>query len=180
MHMRRHLTTLLLLATTACADGDARDTRPASARAAVGEPMPAYAAPTLDGDTVSLAALRGTPVLLNIWATWCPPCREEMPSLQRLHEAYAPQGLRILAVSIDNRGAADAVRAFAEEYGVTFTILHDPDENVSRILRTIGVPETYLVGRDGVLRKRWIGKVDADTEAFRSEVVAALAEQPRL
>jgi thiol-disulfide isomerase/thioredoxin len=77
-----------------------------------GDPVPAYAAPNLNGDTVALATLRGQAVVLNVWATWCAPCREEMPELQALHERFHGRGLRVLGVSIDASGSEDPIRYF--------------------------------------------------------------------
>lgn len=124
-----------------------------------GDPAPAFGAPVLDGDSLHLSSLRGQPVLLNVWATWCPPCREEMPALQALHERFGPR-LRILGVSVDARGAEPTVRRFVEEGGYTFTILHDPSDDVSRQFRTIGVPETFLIDGEGRIVRRWIGRFD--------------------
>jgi cytochrome c biogenesis protein CcmG, thiol:disulfide interchange protein DsbE len=139
-----------------------------------GEPAPAFAAPVLDGDTLRLAELRGQAVLLNIWATWCPPCRDEMPELQVLHDRYARRGLRVLGVSVDARGAEAAVREFVRDHGITFTILHDPAESVARQFRTTGVPETFLIGPDGRLAHRWIGRFDLESPAVAARVEAVL------
>jgi peroxiredoxin len=158
-----------LLALAACSE----DGRPATV--AVGQTAPAFAAPTLAGDTVSLADLRGQAVMLNIWATWCPPCREEMPGLEALQQQYGDQGLRVIGVSIDSRNAAGAVRQFLESNGITFTILHDADERVTGTFRTLGVPETFLIDREGRLVQRWIGKIDAESETIQSAVREALA-----
>jgi peroxiredoxin len=144
-------------------------------RVAVGEPAPEFAAATLDGDTISLASLRGDAVVLNIWATWCAPCREEMPALDALQRQYADEGLRVIGVSIDGRGAASEVASFLERNGIDFTILHDPDERVTRTFRTIGVPETFLIDRDGRVVERWIGKIDPAAEPIQAAVREALA-----
>lgn len=143
-------------------------------RVAVGDPAPAYAAPDLGGDTVSLADFRGDVVLLNVWATWCAPCRREMPGLQRLQETFGAEGLHVLGVSIDARGAERAIRSFVDELGVTFTILHDPDERITRAYRTIGVPESFLIGRDGVIAARWIGAFEPTDQTTLDRVRAAL------
>ena len=127
---------------------------------AVGDEAPDYGAPVLDADSLHLRSLRGNPVLVNVWATWCPPCREEMPALQALHERYHQRGLRVVGVSIDSRGAEPAVRAFLAEGGITFTILHDATDAVSRQFRTIGVPETFLIDPSGHIVRRWIGRFD--------------------
>jgi peroxiredoxin len=139
-----------------------------------GDAVPAYAAATLGGDTLSLADLRGQAVMLNIWATWCIPCRAEMPGLQSLHEQLGEEGLRVVGVSIDAGGATESVRMFLEDFGITFTILHDPSERVTRAFRTMGVPETFLIGRDGRIVKRWIGKFDPMAESTLTAVRAAL------
>ncbi|HSJ06642.1 MAG TPA: TlpA disulfide reductase family protein [Longimicrobiales bacterium] len=166
--MRRLALTVLLLGVVAC-----RDDTPGYRPVAVGEPAPAYGAPTLAGDSVSLADLGGDAVLLNVWATWCPPCRDEMPGLQALHERYGQRGLRVVAVSIDARGAEGAIDDFVREYGLSFTILHDVAETVSRDFRLIGVPETFLIQPDGRIAYRWIGKFDplADDVLQRVEAV---------
>ena len=149
-----------------------------SGRVQPGELVPAYAAADLAGDSVSLASLRGKPLLLNVWATWCPPCREEMPALEAVHTMYAPDGLQVVGVSIDGAGAADLVREFVTEFGVTFPILHDPDGRISRTFRMNGVPETLLIDAEGRLVRRWIGIFDptaAPTRALLDQTLRANA-----
>jgi cytochrome c biogenesis protein CcmG, thiol:disulfide interchange protein DsbE len=169
VHLLRPLLALMLLC-SACAP-DVERYRPL----AVGDPAPPFAAAVLGGDTLRLQDLRGETVMLNVWATWCAPCREEMPGLQALHHRYASQGLRVVGVSIDSRGAEAAIRSFLEDHGITFTILHDPGEVVQRQFRTSGVPETFLIDAEGSIVHRWIGKFDPlDADATR-RVEAALA-----
>lgn len=146
---------LLVTAALACS-AETGEFRPLAA----GDAAPDYAAPVLDGDSLHLSALRGQPVLLNIWATWCPPCREEMPALQALHEQYASRGLRVIGVSVDSRGSENTIRRFLSEGGFTFTILHDPADAVSRQFRALGVPESFLIDGEGTIVRRWIGKFD--------------------
>jgi peroxiredoxin len=153
--MRQLILTVLVLAASAC-----RADAPGYRAVGVGDPVPAYAAPTLAGDTVRLADLDGDAVMLNVWATWCPPCRDEMPGLQSLHELYGSRGLRVVGVSIDARGAESAVAEFVRDYDISFTILHDVAEDVSREFRLIGVPETFLIEPGGRIAYRWIGKFD--------------------
>ncbi|HEY0969667.1 MAG TPA: TlpA disulfide reductase family protein [Gemmatimonadales bacterium] len=134
----------------------------------VGAPAPAYAAVTLDGDSTSLAALRGRPVLLNVWATWCHPCRTEIPVLQALYERRRDEGLEIVGVSIDAAGEDAAVRAFAREYGMTFPIWRDTDSRVTTLFAALGVPATYLIDRDGTLRWKKVGPIaEGDPELAR-------------
>jgi peroxiredoxin len=127
----------------------------------VGSPAPDFRAMTLD-DTPrakTLADYRGQVVLLNVWATWCGPCRVEMPSLQALHDSLGPRGLRIVAVSIDDPGKESEIREFARQYGLTFEILHDAPGTIQRSYQTTGVPETFVIGPDGIIRKKVIGAV---------------------
>ena len=118
----------------------------------VGEPAIEYVATTLEGDSISLASLRGEVVLLNLWATWCAPCRSETPYLQALFEERADQGFRIVGISLDTGDAADQIAMFVEEYEVTYTILHDPQMRGMELYQVLGLPATFLIDREGVLR----------------------------
>ena len=143
-------------------------------RGAVGSRAPEYAAPSAAGDTVSLTDLEGEVVLLNIWATWCPPCRIEMPHLQALHEELGSEGLRVVGVSVDSRGAAGAVDRFTGDLGVEFLILRDPSERISHLFGAYGVPFNALIDREGIVRWRHSGPVTADDPALRAALEAAL------
>ena len=125
----------------------------------VGRPAPSYAATSLAGDSVSLAGLRGDVVLLNIWATWCHPCRTEIPELERLHQRFQSRGLQVVGVSVDVGGEDAAVAEFGKEYGLTYPVWRDPDGRVSTLFAALGVPATYLIGRDGTLLWRKVGPV---------------------
>lgn len=126
--------------------------------------------------TKTLADYRGKVVLLNIWATWCNPCRAEMPSMQRLEEELGARGLKIVAVSIDNPGMEDAIRAFGKELGLKFEILYDAPGNIRNDYQTTGAPETFVIGKDGVIRKRVIGATDWDSEPQKALLRQLLAE----
>lgn len=143
---------------------------------AVGSPAPEYGARTLGGDDLALSDLRGKVVLLNVWATWCGPCVREMPKLQELHAIYEADGLSILGASIDRGAAESEVRSFVEANGIAFEILLDPDASVETRFRTLGVPESFLIDRQGILRARWIGEFDPMAESVRSEIEALLSE----
>jgi len=101
---------------------------------------------------VSLGSLRGEVVLLNLWATWCGPCRTETPYLQSLYEERSADGFRIVGVSLDVGDAAEQIAQFVEEYGVTYTILHDPQMRGMDLYQVLGLPATFLIDREGVLR----------------------------
>ena len=118
----------------------------------------------------------GEVVLLNIWATWCGPCRVEMPSMQRLQERLGPKGLRIVAVSVDDPGSAATIQRFAQELGLSFELLHDPTKAIERTYQTTGVPETFVIGRDGTIRRRSIGAEAWDSEANVAQLERLLAE----
>ena len=170
---------LAVLMLDACVAGDngKGDSNAAvtSRRVELGQVVPAYGATALTGAADSLAALRGKVVLLNVWATWCIPCRTELPDLQALHERYQSQGLEIVGVSIDDASAALDVAEYAKERGVTYALWHDPNDRISGLFLANGVPATYLVGRDGTLRWRWLGpltKVDAEMNAALSKALA--------
>jgi thiol-disulfide isomerase/thioredoxin len=130
---------------------------------------------TLAGDSVSLAARRGGVVLLNIWATWCHPCRDEIPVLERLHERLAPRGLDVVGVSVDTRGAEGDIREFVRRFGMTYEIWHDPDERVSSTFLAVGVPATYLIGKDGTLRWKHIGPIRENDPGLTNALEEALA-----
>ena len=147
------------------------------ARIEVGQPAPAYASTTLAGDSTSLAALRGQPVLLNVWATWCHPCRTEIPELQAIHERYAPRGLRVVGVSIDVGGEDDAVRDFVKEFGMTYDVWRDPDSRVSNLFSTVGVPDTYLIDGDGVIRWMHLGPIRTGDSTLVRAIEEAISDE---
>jgi thiol-disulfide isomerase/thioredoxin len=125
--------------------------------------VPAKAAPDFtlldtDGQQVSLQHFRGKVVFLNFWATWCIPCREEMPALEQLHQTYQAQGLAIL--SIDLKEGVDQVRAFFQKHALSFPSLIDPNGSVFRDYLVAGMPTTYLIDRNGMLLARGVGGRD--------------------
>ena len=134
-----------------------------------GSAAPAFALSKLPapGD-LSLDALRGEVVLLNFWATWCEPCEREMPAMQRLHEKLGPDGLHLVAVSVDD--TSDVVERFRERFGLSFQILWDPDKRVSDVYQAYKYPETLLIGRDGVVVERYIGPRDWDSPLYEARI----------
>jgi len=139
----------------------------------VGDAAPPYSARTMGGDTVTLAGFHGRAVLLDVWATWCMPCRTEMPALQRLYAAFADSGLTVVAVSVDGGGSDGNVREYMRRYGIQFTVARDPEQRVARTFRTVGVPETFLIDRTGKIAVRWIGEFDPMSARVRTAVRAA-------
>jgi peroxiredoxin len=125
-----------------------------------------------DNDSVSIrSGYAGNVTLVNVWATWCIPCRAEMPSMERAYRMYASRGFRIAAVSIDE-GDAEKVRAFGRELGLSFDLLHDPSGAVQQAYGAIGVPQSVLIDRDGR-----IAHVSMGAEAWDSDRNRALIEQ---
>jgi cytochrome c biogenesis protein CcmG/thiol:disulfide interchange protein DsbE len=128
------------------------------------------------GDSLSLREqYRGTVTLVNIWATWCVPCRTEMPSMQRAYEALKDSGFRIAAVSVDE-GSDDEVNAFAESYGLSFDILHDRSGAIQKLYQTTGVPESFLLDKNGVIVRRVIGAHDWNSAVNRGLIERLLQE----
>jgi peroxiredoxin len=138
---------------------DALFNLPPTSRLQPGHRAPDFAFPGLDGKTVRLADYKGKVVFLNIWATWCPPCREEMPSMERLYKELKGQDFEILAVSIDASGTK-AVATFVREYGLTFPVLLDPTGTTKSLYGTTGVPESFIINREGLIEQIMIGPMD--------------------
>ena len=146
---------------------------------APGSEAPEFRAATMTSGsktTKSISDYRGQVVLLNMWATWCGPCKQEMPGIQALHESLGPLGLRVVAVSVDDPGLEDAIRAFVAEHKLTFEILHEGSGKIEHDYQTSGIPETFLIGKDGVIRKRVIGAAQWNSDANVSLVRGLLAE----
>lgn len=120
-------------------------------------PAPDFTLLTLSGDTVRLSGLRGKVVLLNFWATWCVPCRTEMPTIEDLYQRHKDQGLEVVGVNLDLLSTA-GVEAFVKEVGVTFRIVLDPSWSTARAYRVVGLPTTYLIDRAGNVVVREIGE----------------------
>jgi cytochrome c biogenesis protein CcmG/thiol:disulfide interchange protein DsbE len=143
-----------------------------------GTKAPSFSATTLDtpARTKTLTDYKGQVVLLNVWATWCEPCRREMPSIEALQKSYGPKGLKIVAVSIDDAGTDAGIRAFTQQFGLTFEILHDATGAIQQSYQTTGVPESVLIGRDGIIRKKIAGGDNWNSSANRTLVEQLLAE----
>lgn len=163
----------MILAGAGCVSSG--DTPAATTRSVeVGRPAPAYATVSLDGDSVSLSAHKGKVVLLNIWATWCHPCRTEIPELRELHDRYRARGLNLIGVSVDADGSDEAIRSFMNDFRMTFPIWRDPDERISTQFLAVGVPATFLMDKEGILRWRKIGPIAPNDTSLATAIERAL------
>jgi cytochrome c biogenesis protein CcmG, thiol:disulfide interchange protein DsbE len=143
---------------------------------AVGAEAPDFrvrAVPPLEGMR-SLRDYRGKVVLLNVWATWCTPCREEMPSLERLYQEYRRHGLAVVAVSEDDDANVRDLRTFADDLGLTFDIVYDSLHAMEKPYQITGYPVTFVIDRSGVIRRRHLGAADWSSIGSRSLVASLL------
>jgi len=132
--------------------------RPGNPGPVIGRTTPDFQLMDLEGRRIQLSAYRGKIVVLNFWATWCAPCVEEMPSLNRFQETFAPQGVVVLAVSVDED--EQALKKFAADYQLKMIIARDPDRRVSAGYQTFKYPETFVLDRQGRLVRKLIGAAD--------------------
>jgi cytochrome c biogenesis protein CcmG/thiol:disulfide interchange protein DsbE len=117
----------------------------------IGAPAPAFDVPGYDGKRLRLAAFKGHPILLNFWASWCPPCRAEAPTLESTYERYRSRGVVFIGVDLQN-DTWDASRNFLRGYKITYPVGRDESGTVGRTYRVVGLPTTYFIGRDGTIR----------------------------
>jgi cytochrome c biogenesis protein CcmG/thiol:disulfide interchange protein DsbE len=144
----------------------------------VGARLPDFRAKELTtGHTKTLADYKGKVLLLNVWATYCEPCKQEIPSLQSLYKAYGDSGLKLVAVSVDDAVSEDSIKAYAKNFGITFDVLHDPSHEIERVLQTTGYPETFVVGPEGTIRKKWIGADNWSSQGNRALIAQLLGLQ---
>ena len=138
----------------------------------VGSQAPPIKGTTLEGPkrVKTLADYKGQVLLVNVWATWCGPCKDEMPSLEKLHQEFGNKGLKIVAISIDDPGTEDRIRAFTKGLGLTFEILHDPEMETKKNYQITGYPETFIIGPEGTIRKKVWGATDWSSDANRALV----------
>jgi peroxiredoxin len=144
----------------------------------VGERLPApdFTLSTPSGASLSLTELRGKVVLLNFWATWCVPCRKEMPAIEALYQRYKDRGLEVVAISLDKLAAAP-VEAFVQEVGVTYRVALDPTWATARTYGVRGLPATFLLDRAGNVVMRELGERDWMEEA-KQQAVEGLLQEP--
>lgn len=135
-------------------------------------PAPALDLINVDGKRVSLSEYKGQVVLINLWATWCPPCKAEMPALQDFYEGYKDQAFTIIGIA--NGEAADVVAPFVKDYGLTFPIWLDEDFQTERLFGTITLPTSWLVNRNGQVVLMWYGAI---SERMLEEYISPVIEE---
>ncbi len=131
---------------------------------AVGNKAPDFELQTLTGETVKLSDYRGKKVLVNLWASWCPPCRAEMPDIQELYEEYKDQGFVVLGVNLTTTEKENnSVKPFVEEFGLTFPILMDIRNEVGRTYQAVSIPTSYFIDSEGIIHQKIIGQMSRET-----------------
>jgi thiol-disulfide isomerase/thioredoxin len=146
-----------------------------------GSKAPNFSAKVLgDSTRRTFADYKGNVVLLNIWATYCEPCKVEMPSLERLHKMYGDSGLKIVAIETDKAVTDDSVRKFMDAFGITFEVLRETSGAIDNSYQTTGIPETFIIGKEGTIRRKWIGADDWTSQGNRALIAQLLGlETPR-
>lgn len=123
----------------------------------IGALAPPFIATNIDGEVVDLLELRGSPVIVNFWATWCGPCAAEMPDLQAFYEARQQDGLRLLGVNLGE--GTEPILEWVEQYGLTFDLLLDLDGEIAALYRLRGQPSTYIISPDGIITNVFYGPI---------------------
>ena len=141
---------------------------------AFGPPMPPFKARWLDGKPFDVAAEKGGVVLLNLWATWCGPCRFEIPDLARLHAEYASRGFKVIGVSLDEGGAA-GVKTFVADQKIQYPIVLDPDGKLATLLNTEVIPTSIVIDKSGNVVWKHFGIVDTNDATLKAALESALA-----
>lgn len=135
-----------------------------------GDAAPAFTLPSIDGKPMSLGDLRGRPVLLHFWASWCGVCRQEFPSIERLHREVGGLGLTVVAVSEDDKKDEASLRSFLKSVPATFPVLLDADGEVADAYQSWGVPDTILIDGNGIIAWRRSGSIDWDSDDVRAKI----------
>lgn len=147
---------------------------------AIAAPQKGFLAPdfsleTLDGETIILSELRGNPILLNLWASWCGPCRLEMPAMERVYQEYKDEGFIILALNVTSQDSVSAAQNFVLEHGLTFPILLDHTGSVSQLYQLKAFPSSFFIDRDGIIQEVVLGGPMAEV-LLRTRVERLLKE----
>ncbi len=170
MNPCRHLVALCLVCIACQGKGDEADHAAATA-----PEFPRVVGKSLKGDYVALEDFRGQVVLMNIWATWCKPCKEELPTLEALHQEYRSRGFTVLGISVDSERSMDMVAQMVRQFGLRYPVLLDPASRSVPTLKVTGYPTSFLVGRDGKIVWRRNGIIATDDAELLSNLQSALA-----
>ena len=141
----------------------------------VGKKAPEFTLADVNEKPLSLSSLKGNVVLVTFWATWCPPCRSEMPSLNRLYKEYGNKGLVVVAVSTDR--TLSPVKDFLTKHPVDFPVVMDSGSKVSRQFKVFSLPTTFLLDKNGAILQRYLGEEEWDSAVIRNQVRTALGIQ---
>jgi peroxiredoxin len=133
-----------------------------------------FSIPDLDGNMVDFSEYKGKVIFLNFWATWCEPCKEEMPSMQLLYDTFKRRDFVVVAVSVDSSGP-EGVKKFVEKYKLTFPVLHDRRGKVKEKYKTTGVPETFIIDQNGVIAEKVWGAKNWD-DAYSIRTILSLLD----
>jgi peroxiredoxin len=133
----------------------------------VGAAAPDFELESLDGETIRLSQFKGKPVLLSFGATWCPPCREEVPIVQAAHENHP----ELIVLLVDADESAGVVQPFVNEMGITHSVLLDGNSRVSRTYRVNGIPTSFFIGTDGIIRAMMVGQLTPDVLADKLSMI---------
>jgi cytochrome c biogenesis protein CcmG/thiol:disulfide interchange protein DsbE len=164
---RAGVVVLLAIIVAGCGQATAPSGPPSNAGA--GDPAPALTGTTLDGSSFDLANFRGRPVIVNFWASWCPPCRDEFPMLEKALQGYGGDGLEVVGVSFNDADAA--ARSFMAQAGAKWPSVTDPTGQLAKAWKMVAPPQTYFIGRNGVIASRQIGEL---TQADLDRQLAAI------
>jgi len=145
----------------------------ATTTADVGQAMPAYTTDLLDGKKFDIAAERGNVVFLNLWATWCGPCRYEIPELQSLHQKYAARGFKVVGISLDDTGVG-GVKQFVSQHSMTYPVAYDPEGKIAAIFESSVLPTSVIVDRSGQIVWKKFGAVSMDDPTLKDALTKAL------
>jgi peroxiredoxin len=164
------------------AGADAEDLKSVASALEVEQPTervqaPSFALPNLEGQERRLSRFQGDVVVINFWATWCKPCRDEMPALESLWQAHQEDGLTVIGINVDRQGPR-GVRRMAKKMGVSFPVLLDPEGRVRNRYEVQAFPQTYLIARDGKFVGRALGERDWDSEPAHALIEQLLEKSP--